>query len=149
MTRHQNGISAVVSQTSFRGKTSGGVAKRERHFAGKPVVVSRTRNANQWCYAQCTHQDIPVLFCSSCRQPDTCGWLARVDYSEGNTCSVSYCLVGNHCCRFSAAGSCHHLLGLLDQAVCTGTDWYGNKKPLFQHTHWNAHGGTADFNWRG
>ena len=27
MTRHQNGISAVVSQTSFRGETSGVVAK--------------------------------------------------------------------------------------------------------------------------
>ena len=27
MTRHQHGISALVSQTSFRGKTSGRVAK--------------------------------------------------------------------------------------------------------------------------
>ena len=27
VTRHQNGISAVISQTSFRGETNGGVTK--------------------------------------------------------------------------------------------------------------------------
>ena len=34
VTRHQYGISALVFQTSFRGETSGGVAKCPRVFSG-------------------------------------------------------------------------------------------------------------------
>ena len=39
VTRHQYGISVLISQTSFGGETSGSVTKC--HFTGKPVVASR------------------------------------------------------------------------------------------------------------
>ena len=37
VTRHQYGISALVSQTSFRGETSGDIAKRQLFSQAKTV----------------------------------------------------------------------------------------------------------------
>ena len=58
VTRHQYGISALVSQTSFSGETSGGVAKcrlfsqaipqSERHAAYKIVKFRRHARFNLW-----------------------------------------------------------------------------------------------------
>ena len=41
VTRHQYGTSAVVSQTSFGGETSGGVAKLLAVFSGVPIQYRR------------------------------------------------------------------------------------------------------------
>ena len=41
VTHHQYGVSAIVSQTSFRGETSDGVAKCRLFFYGTEKVLSK------------------------------------------------------------------------------------------------------------
>ena len=49
VTRHQYGISALVSQTSFRGETSGGVAKC-RLFSPTTLMILKIEIGNSFSF---------------------------------------------------------------------------------------------------
>ena len=81
VTRHQYGISALVSQTSFRGETSGGVAKcrlfsqaKFGHEAGAFILM---------CRAYC-----PRLFTIYKKKSGNFGW----EFSDGKngTCRLPF-----------------------------------------------------------
>lgn len=57
--------------------------------------------------AQSTYKGIQAPSCSTFHYPNTCASQAHVNQSEGNMCSVSHCLVGNHLLHLEP-GSYHH-----------------------------------------
>ena len=78
LTRHQYGISAFVSQTSFRGETSGGVAKC-RLFS-QSILLFVTRNLYQF---QCFLHTVRI----SIRYSST---LSKQEYSQTRTSSFTF-----------------------------------------------------------
>ena len=64
MTRHQCGISALVSWTSFRRETSGGVAKcrlfsQSRYFCYEPISLYLSIWLNHFKWTDCAVEDTP------------------------------------------------------------------------------------------
>ena len=64
VTRHQYGISALVSQTSFREETSGGIAKCRLFYKARNVTESLEKSIS--CTAVGVRRFFKILTCISC-----------------------------------------------------------------------------------